>query len=65
MSADNGDAFVAVEEAVAGSAGRYALTHEFLFVGQTEVFRRCAGCDDDSVGNDSVAFCCLAAERTL
>ena len=48
-AADDHDVLAAVEETVAGGAGRHALAHELLLRGQPEVARRCAGGDDQRV----------------
>ena len=48
-AADDGDRLVAVEEAVAGGAGRNALAHEGFLGGQAEILGRGAGGDDQRV----------------
>jgi len=48
-AADHADVLVAVEEAVAGGAGRHALAHEGLLRGQAQVLGRGAGGDDQRI----------------
>jgi hypothetical protein len=48
-AADHGHFLAAIEEAVAGGAGRHALAHERLFRRQAQVLRRGAGRDDQRV----------------
>ncbi|MPM35580.1 hypothetical protein SDC9_82173 [bioreactor metagenome] len=48
-AADHADGLLAVEEAVAGGAGRHALAHEGFFGRQAEVTGGCAGGDDQRV----------------
>ena len=48
-AADHGHRFVAIEETIAGGAGRDALTHESLFGGQANVLGGGAGGDDQRV----------------
>ena len=54
-AADHDHFLVAIEEAVAGRAGRHAIAFEFLFGGQIEPARLRAGRDDERVGEIDVA----------
>ena len=64
-AADHHDFLVAVEEAVAGRAGRDAIALELLLRGQIEPARLRAGGDDQRVGEIDLAGVALQAERPL
>jgi hypothetical protein len=61
-AADHGDRLAAVEETVAGRAGRYAAALELLFGGQAEITRRRAGGDDQGIAGIAAAVA-LQRER--
>ena len=46
---DDSDGLVAVEETVAGGAGRHALAHECGLAWQAKILRACTRCDDHRV----------------
>ena len=64
-AADHHHFLVAVEEAVAGRAGRHAITLEFLFRRQIEPARLRAGRNDQRVGQIDVARIAGEAERPV
>ena len=64
-AADHHDFLVAIEEAVAGGAGRYAIALELLLGGQIEPARLCAGRHDQRVGDDHIAGVAFEPERAL
>ena len=64
-AADHDDFLVAVEEAVAGRAGRHAVALELLLGGQIEPARLRAGRDDQGVGEIDVAGIAGQPERPL
>ena len=64
-AADHDHFLVAVEEAVAGRAGRHAVALEFLFGRQIEPARLRAGGDDQGIGEIDVAGIAGQPERPL
>ena len=49
-TAHHGNDFLAIKETVAGGASRNTLSRIFDFIGETQVFGRSAGGNDDGVG---------------
>ena len=64
-AADDDDFLVAVEEAVAGRAGRHAVALELLLRGQIEPARLRAGRNDQRVGKIDLAGIAGQAERPI
>src|SRR5690606_9598690 len=63
-AADHHDLLAAIEEPVAGRAGRHTLATQRLFTGHAEPFGLSAGGDHQHVTHIFVAAVALGAERT-